>query len=49
MDIKSMAFSAKTHGVHLFIKDATKLSVLDCQSIAFTGGKGTVIFDFTEK
>lgn len=47
MDIKSMAFTAKSHGAHLIIKNAGILSVLDCQSIAFTGGKGGVTFDFS--
>ena len=48
-EIRSMAFTAKGHGGHIYIKSASKLTVLDCKAIAFSGGRGTVTFDFSEK
>lgn len=48
LDLRGIASAAKGHGGKLLIKQATRLSVMSCRSIALAGGDGTVTFDFTE-
>ena len=48
LDLRGIASAAKGHGGKLIIKQATRLSVMSCRSIALAGGEGTVTFDFTE-
>jgi hypothetical protein len=47
-ELKSIAFTARANTVSVVIRNAKRIPVIDCKSIAFSGGKGTVIFDFTE-
>ena len=47
--LQAIAFVAKSHGAKMTIKHASKLTVSQCKSIAFSGGgQGNVTFDFTE-
>lgn len=47
--LQSIALTAKAHNSIVVIKNASKLSSSQCNSIAFSGGqKGNIIFDFTE-
>lgn len=47
--LQSIAYTAKTHNSLVIIKHANKLTALQCNAIAFSGGqKGNIIFDFTE-
>ena len=48
LDLQSLAIAAKISGTMLILKNASKKTTLDCKSIANAGGKGTVIFDFSE-
>ena len=47
LELKSLAMEAKANNAKLHIKHADTLSSLACKSIAMSGGKGNVIFDFT--
>lgn len=48
LDIRMLASAANTGSGHVIIKNAQKLSAMDCRLIATNGGKRTVTFDFTE-
>lgn len=48
LDLKSLAIAAKISGTTLILKNASRKTTLDCKVIAIAGGKGTVIFDFSE-
>lgn len=49
LSIQSLALSAKTHNAVIIIKHSSKLTPLQCNAIAFAGGrKGNIIFDFTD-
>ena len=46
LNLQSIAMTGKAKGVDLIIKDANKLTVLNCHTIA-SANPGYVTFDFT--
>lgn len=48
IDLKGIAITAGNYGVKMYIKNACDIPALNCKGIAMAGGKGTVIFDFSE-
>lgn len=46
ISLKAIASAGKTNGVELIVKDANKLTSLNCKSIA-SANPGHVTFDFT--
>ena len=46
LNLQSIAMTCKAKGVDLVIKEANKLTVLNCQTIA-SANPGHVTFDFT--
>lgn len=48
LSLRGLAVVAKSHGANITIRNAQKLSTLECKNIALaSGGQGIITFDFT--